>query len=930
MQHKYLILFILLFLIGAVFAQNPPTALIEVVAYSPQELEEMGWHTPPSSGLTNVGNGTLVYLKGMEKSGQEITAYTWSITSQPNGSTATLDSTDTPQTTFRPDLVGEYIIQLSITTTNGVDDTTVTIHSAEYVGVGIIDTLEVTPTKAECSPCHTPKVEAWTLSGHSGMLREQLNENPTGYYNENCISCHTVGWDTTAVNNGFDDVATTLSWVFPVDGQGKVIPGSWDSMLVNYPELAKLGNIQCENCHGPASEHKKSFNPKLMDVSMDEGLCGTCHEEAPYHRKNIQWKNSAHASGEIAFAANREECAGCHSALGFTNRIDPDKPFEGNAVGEPFISCQVCHDPHGNDLPHQIRTLSDVTLMNGQVVTFGGNGKICMQCHMSRRDAESYATSWKPYFGPHYGPQTDMLAGTNAITFGLDIPSSGHKDVVENSCATCHMAETPGVGQPGRDEVGEHTFAMDWDGGTPDDPSDDVDNVTACQQCHGPITSFEDIKAKFDYDGDGVKEAAQEEVQGLLDQVAMLLPPIGSTDVAILTNRTTDPNYTPLQLKAAYNYLFVKDDKSMGVHNFQYAVGLLRATYKALTAGDIGAGTITSITDVPNDQGKQVRITWTRFGADGISDNPIRYYAIWRLSENGVANAKNNVNLLNSLKDLPSDISSISENTQLKMDGQLWDFAGSVPAAGFEEYSAIAPTLFDSTIVDGMHWSVFFVSGHTAIPSVYVASAPDSGYSVDNLVPGAPTGVTANMTDTGVQLTWEEIPDEDFNYYAIYRSTSSGFDPGTMEPLATTTETQYLDTDVQDGITYYYVVTAYDFSGNQGEFSTEVPVQVTAIGETNDTNIPGTFVLDQNYPNPFNPSTRIRFGLPRQAEIQVVIYNILGEPIRTIAQGKFSAGYHEINWDGRDNQGRTVSAGIYIYRLEGDDVHIAKKMILMK
>ena len=135
---------------------------------------------------------------------------------------------------------------------------------------------------------------------------------------------------------------------------------------------------------------------------------------------------------------------------------------------------------------------------------------------------------------------------------------------------------------------------------------------------------------------------------------------------------------------------------------------------------------------------------------------------------------------------------------------------------------------------------------------------------------------------------------------------------------------------MNNGTTYYYVITAYDFSGNQGEFSAEVPVQVTGIGDMQEQNIPTAFVLDQNYPNPFNPSTVIRFGLPRQAEIKVVIYNILGEPIRTIAQGKFGAGYHQITWNGKDDQGHTVSAGIYIYRLEGKNVHMAKKMILMK
>jgi len=144
-------------------------------------------------------------------------------------------------------------------------------------------------------------------------------------------------------------------------------------------------------------------------VSLDEGLCGRCHEEEPYHRKNKQWKNSRHAIG-VPFAATRDGCADCHSGYGFIKLSDTGNMLD-QTTGAPEISCAVCHDPHSNALPAQVRKLDDVTLGNGEIVSFGGNGKLCMNCHKGRRDAETYATEYHDHYGPHYSAQTDRHAG---------------------------------------------------------------------------------------------------------------------------------------------------------------------------------------------------------------------------------------------------------------------------------------------------------------------------------------------------------------------------------------------------------------------------------------------------------------------------------------------------------------------------------------
>ena len=93
---------------------------------------------------------------------------------------------------------------------------------------------------------------------------------------------------------------------------------------------------------------------------------------------------------------------------------------------------------------------------------------------------------------------------------------------------------------------------------------------------------------------------------------------------------------------------------------------------------------------------------------------------------------------------------------------------------------------------------------------------------------------------------------------------------------------------------------------------------------------PLTYALDQNFPNPFNPETRIYFEVPQQHNIQLVIYNMMGQQIRTLVDEAYSAGRHVVNWDGRDNGGIKVPSGMYVYRIKAGDYIDHKKMMLIK
>ncbi|NQU68390.1 MAG: T9SS type A sorting domain-containing protein, partial [Candidatus Marinimicrobia bacterium] len=116
-----------------------------------------------------------------------------------------------------------------------------------------------------------------------------------------------------------------------------------------------------------------------------------------------------------------------------------------------------------------------------------------------------------------------------------------------------------------------------------------------------------------------------------------------------------------------------------------------------------------------------------------------------------------------------------------------------------------------------------------------------------------------------------------------------------------------------------------------GNFYGVTPLTTGSITVVTEDVIPVQFELVQNYPNPFNPSTTIGFNLPVDASISLTIYDISGRKVQTLVENSVvTAGYHSLIWDGKDLNGTEVSAGIYVYSLQGEGVSIARKMIMMK
>jgi protocatechuate 3,4-dioxygenase beta subunit len=121
-------------------------------------------------------------------------------------------------------------------------------------------------------------------------------------------------------------------------------------------------------------------------------------------------------------------------------------------------------------------------------------------------------------------------------------------------------------------------------------------------------------------------------------------------------------------------------------------------------------------------------------------------------------------------------------------------------------------------------------------------------------------------------------------------------------------------------------------SNNVNTMVVNFTLQQTVVGITpgEDDNLPQKIELAQNYPNPFNPTTVISWQLAVGSHVELEIYNLLGQKIRTLLSAKQSPGFYQVAWDGEDDAGRQVASGVYIYRIKADKFIRSKKMLLLR
>jgi formate-dependent nitrite reductase cytochrome c552 subunit len=329
-------------------------------------------------------------------------------------------------------------------------------------------------------------------------------------------------------------------------------------------------------------ERKVTNEITQVQQGLNSEACMKCHndETGALLQAEGEWQYSVHASGTSVDYTNRDgasnDCTKCHNQQGFIKWLDSGL-VEGPYENVSAIGCFTCHDPHTRG-DMTLRIASAYTLTNA-VVFDHGEGNLCANCHHNRTDVRAEVVDNKTMstrFGPHHGPQADMLQGTGGWQIATyTYTTSGHAGAVENACIGCHMGN-PQIHDGYK--VGGHSWNMvDEETGT---------NLAAlCTPCHAKAKTSYDfiadtVKATYDFDKDGTVEGYQTEFVGMLDSLGKVLYAKGVMTRAISGSDTT---YTPKATTVAdkniagsvWNYMMLEDDRSEGIHNFKYAKDLI-------------------------------------------------------------------------------------------------------------------------------------------------------------------------------------------------------------------------------------------------------------------------------------------------------------------------------------------------------------------
>jgi hypothetical protein len=278
-----------------------------------------------------------------------------------------------------------------------------------------------------------------------------------------------------------------------------------------------------------------------------------------------QWRNSVHFTGGN-FERNTPPCSGCHTNEGFVARMNGEDP--GTPENPSPLSCFGCHEPHTN---HNffLRTTAPVDLQTGGNFNYG-SGNLCAQCHQARTPDPLLVGSvsiTSSRWGPHHGPQADILNGTGAYVFaGQSYRNSRHNTAVTNGCPQCHMATPYGT------QAGGHTMNMTYVS-----HGSEEELLAGCniEDCHNGALD------DFDYLG------YQDSVATYLEELYTDLVNVGyvNSSTGLINASSSNPlQLTEAQAGALYNYYLIEADRSGGVHNSKYVVDALKASIAALGA----------------------------------------------------------------------------------------------------------------------------------------------------------------------------------------------------------------------------------------------------------------------------------------------------------------------------------------------------------
>lgn len=332
---------------------------------------------------------------------------------------------------------------------------------------------------------------------------------------------------------------------------------------------------------------------------------------------------------------------------------------------------------------------------------------------------------------------------------------------------------------------------------------------------------------------------------------------------------------------------------------------------------------IASVRDVPNDQGGKVRVSWNASYLDGDPYNLVANYWIWRQAPGAVATAAMQRGaLLESDGGTPEVAPNGFWKTTIEA-GQVyyWEYLASQPAQGFVGYSYVASTTGDS--IAGSNPRTLFLVEAKSSGTAYWASAPDSGYSVDDLAPATPAPLTGQYTGGSTTLHWGVSGESDFLEYRLHRGNTSTFVPGPSNLVAARPDTGYTDAA---GAPYYYKLAAVDVHGNISGYATLLPLGTVDVTSGA---MPARVSLAGARPNPVRAGAELGFVLPAACEVALSLYDQQGRAVRMLADGVLPAGEHSVQWNGRDRDGTLVPSGVYFLRLRAGTIVLCRRLAVL-
>lgn len=347
---------------------------------------------------------------------------------------------------------------------------------------------------------------------------------------------------------------------------------------------------------------------------------------------------------------------------------------------------------------------------------------------------------------------------------------------------------------------------------------------------------------------------------------------------------------------------------------------------------------ISSVADVPNDQGGFVALNWLASERDALQYQEISHYSIWRAvdvvaASNGSVATSTSLGRCVELSAVGRDFDERAYRVErVHAVDYFWEFVANQSAIYLPAYSYLTPTRSDVSVGDpAIHY--FQVVAHTHAPNTYFPSTPESGASVDNLAPAAPLTLTAvRTTGSNADLDWSPsgIPEPDFQEYWIYRGTTSGFPTDPAFFYMASPDTFATDPGAHPAQAFFYKVVAVDIHDNTSGDSNEAMIAPIATDVGDGSPSIRSLTVLSNSPNPFNATTEIHIGLPHESDVALEVFDVAGRRVAVRTLAHVSAGWRRITFDGRDDDGKPLPSGVYFARVNAAGGSATRKLVVYR